>query len=226
MTAAGRPALFLDRDGVVNVDRAYVHRIDEFEFMPGIFELVRTGIELGLVPVVVTNQAGIGRGYYTEADFDALTRWMCERFAQNGAPIERVYHCPTHPVHGIGRYRVDSPWRKPGPGMLLAARDELGIALARSALVGDKASDIEAGRAAGVPLLLWLRGMAGVAQDEVDLATARATAASDVRVVTSLEEAAAALRQAFLPLPPAGEGRGEGEAGGGSPTPADYTPRR
>lgn len=193
----GHPALFLDRDGVINVDRAYVHRIADVEFMPGIFDLVRTAIALGMAPVVVTNQAGIGRGYYSEADFAALTHWMCERFAEAGAPLDRVYHCPSHPTHGVGAYRVDSPWRKPHPGMLLAARDELGVDLARSALVGDKASDIEAGRAAGVPLLLWLRGAPGVAQDEVDLPMAIATAPPGVRVVQSLAEAAAALRSSL-----------------------------
>jgi D-glycero-D-manno-heptose 1,7-bisphosphate phosphatase len=152
-----KPALFLDRDGVINVDHGHVHRVDHFEFMPGIFELVQSARALGLACVVITNQAGIGRGYYSEADFAVLTRWMLERFSEHGAPLDAVYHCPTHPQATIDRYRADSPMRKPGPGMLLQARDELGLDLPRSVLLGDKASDILAGQAAGVGLNLLLR---------------------------------------------------------------------
>lgn len=176
-------ALFLDRDGVINVDHGYVGRVDDFQFMPGIFDLVRAARSLGLRIVVVTNQAGIGRGFYSEADFAALTQWMCERFAEAGAAIDRVYHCPAHPTAGVGAYRVDSPMRKPRPGMLLAARDDLGLDLSRSALLGDKPSDMAAGRAAGVPLLLWLQ----------QAAQATATAEADVTPVTSLAQAQQAL---------------------------------
>jgi D-glycero-D-manno-heptose 1,7-bisphosphate phosphatase len=144
------PALFLDRDGVINVDHAYVHRREDFEFLPGIFSLVRAARSRGHKVVVVTNQAGIGRGLYTEAQFAGLTAWMLGEFQAQGAPIDRVYHCPSHPTAGIGVYRVDSPLRKPRPGMLLLARDELGIDLAASTLVGDKLSDMQAGMAAGV----------------------------------------------------------------------------
>lgn len=151
-------ALFLDRDGVINVDHGYVHRAQDFEFLPGIFELARAARTLGLRLVVVTNQAGIGRGLYGEADFERLTAWMCERFADEGAPIDAVYHCPAHPTAGIGAYRVDSPRRKPNPGMILEARDALGLDLDASILLGDKPSDLEAGLAAGVGLNLWLAG--------------------------------------------------------------------
>jgi D-glycero-D-manno-heptose 1,7-bisphosphate phosphatase len=148
----GRPnaALFLDRDGVINVDRNYVWRIEEFEFLSGIFELCRTAQEVGLIPIVVTNQAGIGRGYYTERDFEALTEWMLGEFRTRGIGIRRVYHCPYHPTAGIGEYRRDSFDRKPSPGMILRARNDFDIDLSRSVLVGDKDSDIDAGRAAGV----------------------------------------------------------------------------
>ncbi len=150
------PALFLDRDGVINVDHGYVHRQADFEFLPGIFDLVRCARELGMLTVVITNQAGIGRGLYTESDFAALTAWMCEQFAQRSAPIARVYHCPTHPSAGIGHYLVDSPMRKPNPGMLFAAEHELAIDLSGSVLLGDKPSDLQAGLAAGVALNLLL----------------------------------------------------------------------
>jgi D-glycero-D-manno-heptose 1,7-bisphosphate phosphatase len=152
------PALLLDRDGVINVDHGYVWRAADFEFMPGIFDLGRAAHGLGWRLVVITNQAGIGRGLYTEADFETLTGWMRERFAAEGAALDGVYHCPTHPTAGRGPYRVDSTLRKPGPGMILQARAELGLDLRRSVLVGDKDSDIAAGLAAGVGLNLLLSG--------------------------------------------------------------------
>lgn len=151
-----RPALFLDRDGVINVDHGYVHRPENFEFMPGIFKLVRAANERGYLVVVVTNQAGIGRGYYSEAQFLLLTDWMKERFKAEGARIDAVYFCPFHPEHGVGEYRRESECRKPGPGMLLQAKKDLNVDLIKSILVGDKPSDIAAGKAAGVGTLLHL----------------------------------------------------------------------
>lgn len=147
---APRKALFLDRDGVINVEKNYVYRIEDFEFLPGIFDLCELAMRLGFRLVVITNQAGIGRGYYGEADYQALTHWMVQQFREHGVVIDRVYHCPHHPTAGIGEYRQESFHRKPNPGMLLMARDDLGLDLSRSILVGDKDSDIEAGIAAGV----------------------------------------------------------------------------
>jgi len=144
------PALFLDRDGVINVEKNYVHRIEDFEFMEGIFPLCHAATKLGFRIVVITNQAGIGRGYYSEDDFQHLTRWMLEQFARQGIPIARVYHCPFHPTAGIGEYRRESFDRKPNPGMILRAAEELNLDLGRSILIGDKASDVEAGMKAGV----------------------------------------------------------------------------
>jgi D-glycero-D-manno-heptose 1,7-bisphosphate phosphatase len=151
-----RKALFLDRDGVINVDRHHVHRIEDFDFLPGIFDLCNAAAAHGYLLVVVTNQAGIGRGLYTEADFQRLTAWMLDAFRQRGIEIARVYHCPYHPTAGLGEYRRESFERKPNPGMLLRARDELGLDLAHSALIGDKDSDMEAGRRAGVATLIRL----------------------------------------------------------------------
>lgn len=145
-----RPALFLDRDGVINVETNYVSRIDDFIFMDGIFDLCRSAVAVGMAIVVVTNQAGIGRGYYTEAQFQTLSDWMCKRFLDEGAAIDGVYYCPYHVEHGIGKYKIDSFDRKPNPGMILRARDELGLLLEDSILVGDAASDIAAARAANV----------------------------------------------------------------------------
>lgn len=154
-----RPALFLDRDGVINVDHAYVHTIEHFEFIDGIFELCRSAKQLGFLICVITNQAGIGRGYYTEADFKKLTDWMLGVFQSKDAAIDKVYFCPSHPEHGIGKYKIDSPFRKPGPGMILQAAEELDIDLAKSILVGDKESDIQAGITAGVGCNLLFHAM-------------------------------------------------------------------
>ncbi|MCL6478028.1 MAG: HAD family hydrolase [Peptococcaceae bacterium] len=144
------PAIFLDRDGVINIDYGYVYKKENFEFVEGIFELCRTAKRLGYLIFVITNQAGIGRGYYTEQDFLNLTDWMCGVFSENGVVIDKVYFCPSHPEHGVGRYKIDSPYRKPGPGMILQAAEEFGVDISRSILVGDKETDIQAGIAAGV----------------------------------------------------------------------------
>jgi D-glycero-D-manno-heptose 1,7-bisphosphate phosphatase len=146
----GRPALFLDRDGVINVDHGYVHRQADFEFIPGIFELCREAMSLGFRLFVITNQAGIARGLFTEDNFHSLTRWMCDRFENEGVPINGVYFCPTHPTAGIGRYRIESEFRKPRPGMILKAATEHGLDLSQSVLIGDHLTDIQAGLAAGV----------------------------------------------------------------------------
>jgi len=162
-----RRALFLDRDGVINVDHGYVHRVDRFEFVSGIFDLVRFWTnELQQPVVVATNQSGIGRGYFDERAYADLTHWMCERFAAERAPLARVYHCPYHPQHGIGEYRRDHPWRKPNPGMFLQAASDLDLDLAQSALVGDRMSDIAAAVAAGIGLRILLRSHTdGVGED-------------------------------------------------------------
>jgi D-glycero-D-manno-heptose 1,7-bisphosphate phosphatase len=171
-----RRAAFLDRDGVVNVDLGYVVRQEEFRFVPGVLEAVRTLAERGFAPVVITNQSGIARGLYTVDDFHRLTRWMRERFAEAGAPLAGVYFCPHHPTEGQGQYRVNCTCRKPAPGMLLAAAHELGLDLARSVLFGDKRSDLEAAHAAGVPqrVLLGTDGHTDPRdEDDAGLATAR-----------------------------------------------------
>ena len=148
-----RSALFLDRDGIINVDHGYVHRLEQFEFVPGIFELARFWTSERRRPIIVaSNQSGIGRGYFGEDAYAQLTAWMCDRFAAEGAPIARVYHCPYHPLEGVGRYRQDHPWRKPNPGMLLQAAADFDLDLSCCVIIGDKMSDVEAGAAAGIGL--------------------------------------------------------------------------
>lgn len=149
------PALFLDRDGVINVDHGYVHDPENFEFIDGIFDLVREANFRNYKVIVVTNQAGIGRGYYTEHQFHVLTQWMLSQFALRNTHIDHVYFCPFHPSDGIGKYRCESELRKPAPGMLLKAKDEHRLDLASSILVGDKLSDMQAGQRAGVGRLFY-----------------------------------------------------------------------
>ena len=147
-----RPALFLDRDGVINIDHGYVHTTDKFEFIEGIFDLVKAANIRGYLVVVVTNQAGIGRGYYNEEQFHFLTNWMKNMFLENGAKIDAVYFSPYHPIHGISHYRRVTDCRKPNPGMLIKAENELNIDMNSSILVGDNLTDMEAGKRAGVAL--------------------------------------------------------------------------
>lgn len=147
MKSEGRkPALFLDRDGVVNVDHDYVHRIDEFDFIDGIFDVCRRYQDQGYLIFVVTNQSGIARKRYSEEDFAILSDWMVGEFERQGVTISQVYHCPHHPD-------ITGPCacRKPGPGMLLQAAEEFGVDLKNSVLIGDKERDIEAALNAGVP---------------------------------------------------------------------------
>jgi D-glycero-D-manno-heptose 1,7-bisphosphate phosphatase len=144
-------ALFLDRDGVINIDRHYVHAREDFVFQDGIFELARVAAKAGLLIVIVTNQSGIARGKYSEADFQLLTDWMCGVFASEGAPVARVYHCPCHPDFPDPVLDLAyGTWRKPQPGMLLQASADLGIDLAASVMIGDQWSDAQAAFAAGL----------------------------------------------------------------------------
>lgn len=145
-----RRALFLDRDGVVNADCGYVHSVDQTHWLPGIFDLARTASTRGLVLVIVTNQAGIGRGYYSEEQFLAYTEWMHEVFREHHAPLLATYFCPHHPSAGLGIYGRACDARKPHPGMISAAASDWDIDLSRSVLIGDKLSDVEAAAVAGV----------------------------------------------------------------------------
>ncbi|MBK9170095.1 MAG: HAD family hydrolase [Bryobacterales bacterium] len=175
-------ALFLDRDGVINVDLSYVHSRDQFHFLPGIFDLCRAARDCGFLIAVVTNQAGIGRGYYSERDFHELSRWMLGRFLEERVHVAGIYYCPCHPVHGRGAYRRECECRKPNPGLLLRAASDLGVDLGRSVMIGDQAHDMQAAAAAGVGTGILLR----------DPATDRSLRHADVwyREASSLSEIA------------------------------------
>ena len=136
-------AVFLDRDGVINIDKNYVYKIEDFEFVDGIFEKLRDYQKRGYLLIVVTNQSGIGRGYYTEEDFQKLTSYMLSELEKEGIKIAKVYHCNHSPEEGC-------ECRKPNPGMLLKAKEEFNIDMKNSIMIGDKESDMEACKRAGV----------------------------------------------------------------------------
>ncbi|MEA3330240.1 MAG: D-glycero-beta-D-manno-heptose 1,7-bisphosphate 7-phosphatase [Campylobacterota bacterium] len=140
-----KKALFLDRDGVVNIEKDYLYKIKDFEFIDGIFELCKYYQNIGYDIFIVTNQSGIARGYYSEDDFSILNSWMRNEFLKNSIEIKKVYYCPHHPdISG------ECSCRKPHAGMLLEAKKDFNIDLENSILVGDKERDIEAGLNAGL----------------------------------------------------------------------------
>lgn len=147
---AARKALFLDRDGVININHGYVHSAEQTQWVPGIFALCGAARDAGYALIVVTNQAGIARGYYTESQFASYTRWVHEQFALRDVPLLATYYCPHHADAGEGTYKVHCNCRKPRPGMLLAAARDFDLQLADCLLIGDMPSDQQAAVAAGV----------------------------------------------------------------------------
>jgi D,D-heptose 1,7-bisphosphate phosphatase len=145
-----RPAAFLDRDGVLNVDHGYVHRPDQITWIPGAKEAVKKLNDLGYFVFVITNQAGVARGYYSEDDVRALHNWMAEALQPAGAHVDCFEYCPYHPQGTVERYRGASPRRKPAPGMLLDCLANWPVRKDRSFMIGDKEIDLEAAAAAGV----------------------------------------------------------------------------
>jgi D-glycero-D-manno-heptose 1,7-bisphosphate phosphatase len=149
-------AVFLDRDGTINEESEYLYKVEECRFLPGVKEAVKRLNSAGYLVVVVTNQSGIARGYYSECDLEKLHEHMAKEFAGSGARVDGWYYCPHHPDFPAGEAACDC--RKPLPGMLLAASGELGIDLSSSWMVGDKGADMEAGIAAGCRSILVRTG--------------------------------------------------------------------
>ncbi|MGH7735323.1 MAG: D-glycero-alpha-D-manno-heptose-1,7-bisphosphate 7-phosphatase [Gemmatimonadales bacterium] len=146
-----RPAAFLDRDGVLNVDQGYVHRIEDIEWVTGAREAIRRLNAAGYLVIVATNQSGIGRGYYDEASMQAVHDALAADLAQAGARIDAFYFSPHHEDAAEDRYRhPNHPDRKPNPGMLLQAMRDFAIDPARSFMIGDKPSDMQAAERAGL----------------------------------------------------------------------------
>lgn len=173
-------AVFLDRDGVINVDTGYVSHSDDFEFIEGVIDACKKMKELGYLLVVITNQSGIARGYFSEDDFMTLTEWMDWSFADKGVDLDGIYFCPHHPDKGIGEYKQHCNCRKPRPGMLLSAIEHLDIDVTKSFLVGDKVSDLNAGKNAGITTNILVRTGKEVTSEGEELAHHVVDSLSDV----------------------------------------------
>jgi len=171
-------AVFLDRDGVINVDHGYVSTWEQFEFLAGVPEALCELQDAGYLLIVVSNQSGIGRGYYSEADLESLNQAIAQHLASTvGVTLSGFYHCPHHPTEAEGEFRRQCDCRKPAPGMIRQAALDHGVDVKTSILVGDKDSDIAAGRAAGVARLFKVAG-----------SSQSATPGADVQLVTGLSE--------------------------------------
>ena len=153
-----KKAVILDRDGTINVEKDYLYKIEDFVFEKGVIEGLKLLQEMGYIFVVVTNQSGIARGYYTEEDVEILNAHIQEILNDKGIKIEKFYYCPHHPEKGIGKYKVQCKCRKPQTGMLDQAVEEFDIDRKASFMVGDNISDIEAGINAGMTPILVTTG--------------------------------------------------------------------
>lgn len=156
MSCPQRKALFLDRDGIINVDHGYVGHYDQIEYVEGIFSLIQRFEVAGYQPVIITNQSGIAREYFTVDDFWALMSRIQQDFSRHGIGQVPVYYCPHHPTEGIGTYKQVCKCRKPAPGMLYQAATDLSLNLNQSILVGDSWRDIQAGQAANLAQCYYL----------------------------------------------------------------------
>ena len=145
-----RPAVFFDRDGVLNVDVNYLYRVEDFAWIPGAQAAIKQYNNKGYFVFVVTNQSGVARGYYGEDDVNTLHNWMQTELAKIGAQIDDFFYCPHHPAGTVEPYTVACQCRKPQPGLLQAACDKWPVDKEQSLLIGDKLSDIEAAAAAGI----------------------------------------------------------------------------
>ncbi|NTU70764.1 MAG: HAD-IIIA family hydrolase [Coriobacteriia bacterium] len=153
-----KPLVLLDRDGVLNVDHGWVHTPAEWEWVPGAIAGVKAINDAGALAVVVTNQAGIARGLYTEAEYLAFERWIADRLAEHGAHLDAVYHCPHHPELGATELTRECDCRKPAPGMLLDAMRDFGADPARAVFIGDTDGDMAAAAAAGIAGVRYVGG--------------------------------------------------------------------
>ncbi|TDM53720.1 D-glycero-beta-D-manno-heptose 1,7-bisphosphate 7-phosphatase [Aliivibrio fischeri] len=173
-------AVFIDRDGVINVDHGYVHKRDDFEYIDGVFEATKKLKEMGYLLVLVTNQSGIARGMFTEDQFEILTEWMDWNFADNGVDFDGIYYCPHHPEATVEKYKEACDCRKPNPGMLVSAQRFLDIDMENSIMIGDKKEDMMAAQAAGVGTRILVRTGKPVTEEGEALATAVLDSVADV----------------------------------------------
>jgi D-glycero-D-manno-heptose 1,7-bisphosphate phosphatase len=160
----GRIGVFIDRDGTLNEERDFLGRPEDLQLVAGAGDAVRTLNRLGVVTCVISNQSGVARGFFSEADVALVHDALEKDLRSSGARLDRIYYCPHHPTEGITPYRVDCECRKPKPGMLRAAEREFAIDLSRSYVIGDKLDDVSAGRAVNATTILVLTGYGKMSQ--------------------------------------------------------------
>ena len=154
----GRIAVFLDRDGTLNEEVDFLRTPQELRMIPGAAAAIRTLNTRDIITCVISNQSGIARGFYSEADVDLVHAAMTREILREGAHIDRYYFCPHHPTEGLPPYNIVCDCRKPSPGMLEQGEREFGIDLGRSFVVGDRIVDVQAGKAVGASTILVLTG--------------------------------------------------------------------
>lgn len=160
--------VFLDRDGTLNEEVRYLYRKEDLRFLPGVPEALKQLRDAGYKLVVVTNQAGVARGYYKEADVEALHRYMNRLLSEQGASIDAFFYCPHHPEHGIGAYKKACHCRKPETGLFERAQCLFDVDKAASWMIGDKLIDAEAGRRYGVSTVLVGTGYGPAEKERAD----------------------------------------------------------
>ncbi|MGL5710717.1 MAG: D-glycero-beta-D-manno-heptose 1,7-bisphosphate 7-phosphatase [Cetobacterium sp.] len=162
-----RKVIFLDRDGTINVEKSYLHKWEDFEFEKNVIDGLKELKKMGYEFIVVTNQSGIARGYYSEDDLKALNNEMVKELKKHDIDILECYYCPHHPEKGLNQYRKNCDCRKPNPGMLLEGIKKYNVDIENSFMIGDKKSDLEAGKKAGLKSILILTGYGKNIEDDV-----------------------------------------------------------
>lgn len=163
-----KKCVFLDRDGNVNVEKDYLHKIEDFEFEKNAKEAIKIFNDLGYLVVIVTNQSGVARNYYDEESVKTLHNYLRKEVEKIGGRIDGFYYCPHHPEKGIGKYKKKCSCRKPEPGMFLEAQKDLGIDFNQSIVVGDKKSDVDGGKRLGMRSILVRTGHGIEEESKVD----------------------------------------------------------
>ncbi|MGL4642443.1 D-glycero-beta-D-manno-heptose 1,7-bisphosphate 7-phosphatase [Cetobacterium sp.] len=162
-----RKVIFLDRDGTINVEKSYLHKWEDFEFEKNVIDGLKELKKMGYEFIVVTNQSGIARGYYSEDDLKALNNEMVKELKKHDIDILECYYCPHHPEKGLDQYKKNCDCRKPNPGMLLEGIKKYNVDIENSFMIGDKKSDLEAGKKAGLKSILILTGYGKNIEDDV-----------------------------------------------------------
>lgn len=151
-------AVFLDRDGTINVEKNYLYRIEDFEFIDGVPQAIKILNDNDYRVIVITNQAGVARGYYKENDVKKLHKYIQDQLKKYGAHIDAFYYCPHHPVNGIGKYKIECNCRKPKDGLFKKAIKDFNIDVSKSYIVGDKISDLIPGKSNNIKSFLVMTG--------------------------------------------------------------------